>query len=41
LTGQGQPPAPLFAVSVLAVLLVLIGGLFYFRHMEGIIADLV
>jgi lipopolysaccharide transport system permease protein len=41
LTGQGQPPAPLFAVSVLAVLLVLIGGLFYFRRMEGIIADLV
>jgi len=41
LTGQGQPPAPLFAVSILAVLLVLIGGLFYFRRMEGFIADLV
>jgi lipopolysaccharide transport system permease protein len=41
LTGQGQPPAPLFAVSVLAVFLVLLGGLIYFRRMEGTIADLV
>jgi len=41
LTGQGQPPTPLFAVSVLAVLLVLISGLMYFRRMEGTIADLV
>lgn len=41
LTGQGQPPQSLFAVSVLAVFLVLLGGLIYFRRMEGIIADLV
>jgi len=41
LTGQGQPPQSLFAVSVLAVFLVLLGGLIYFRRMEGTIADLV
>ncbi len=41
LTGQGQPPHALFAVSVVAVFLVLIGGLIYFRKMEGTIADVV
>ncbi|MFA0739420.1 MAG: hypothetical protein LKKZDAJK_002542 [Candidatus Fervidibacter sp.] len=41
LTGQGQPPQSLFAVSVLAVFLVLLGGLIYFRRIEGTIADLV
>lgn len=41
LTGQGQPPGLLFGVSILAVLLILIGGLIYFRKMEGIVADLV
>jgi lipopolysaccharide transport system permease protein len=41
LTGQSQPPQSLFAVSVLAVFLVLLGGLIYFRRMEGTIADLV
>lgn len=41
LTGQGQPPGLLFGVSILAVLLILMGGLIYFRKMEGIVADLV
>ena len=41
LTGQGQPPQSLFAVSVLAVFMVLLGGLIYFRRIEGTIADLV
>lgn len=41
LTGQGQPPHALFAASIIAVLLVLIGGLVYFRKMEGTLADLV
>jgi lipopolysaccharide transport system permease protein len=39
-TGQGHPPALLW-VSVLVVLMVLIGGLIYFRRMEGTIADVV
>lgn len=38
--GQGHPPA-LLGVSVAAVLLVFAGGLFYFRKMEGTIADVV
>ncbi len=41
LTGQGNPPGILFGVSITAVLLALIGGLVYFRKMEGTIADLV
>lgn len=38
--GQGHPPA-LLGVSAVVVLFVLAGGLFYFRRMEGTIADLV
>lgn len=38
LLGQGQPSAVL-GVSVLAVLLVLCGGLLYFRHVEATVAD--
>jgi lipopolysaccharide transport system permease protein len=38
--GQGHPPA-LLGVSVAAVLLVLAGGLLYFRKMEGTVADVV
>ncbi|MEM1552641.1 MAG: ABC transporter permease [Candidatus Bathyarchaeia archaeon] len=41
LTGQGQPPTAMLFVSVAVVILVLIGGLFYFRRMEGVMADLV
>jgi lipopolysaccharide transport system permease protein len=37
----GSPPGPLVAVSALATLALLIGGLFYFRRMEGIFADVV
>ncbi|MCS7311826.1 MAG: ABC transporter permease [Acidobacteria bacterium] len=40
LTGQVHLPS-LLPVSVVAVALVLVGGLFYFRKMEGTIADLV
>jgi ABC-type polysaccharide/polyol phosphate export permease len=40
LTGGGQPRTPLFAVSIFAVLLVLISGLIYFRRMQGTITDL-
>ena len=41
LTGHGQPPNLFLAVSVGAVFAVLIGGLLYFRKMEGTIADVV
>jgi lipopolysaccharide transport system permease protein len=41
LTGRGQPPSLLLAVSAGAVLIVLIGGLAFFRRMEGTIADVV
>jgi len=39
LTGVGQPPGVLLGVSALAVLVVLVGGLAFFRRMEGTIAD--
>jgi lipopolysaccharide transport system permease protein len=38
--AQGYPSLPL-GVSVLSVLVVFVGGLFYFRHVEGTIVDLV
>ncbi len=41
LTGHGQPPTSLLAVSSGAVFVVLIGGLIFFRRMEGTIADVV
>jgi lipopolysaccharide transport system permease protein len=41
LTGQGQPPGPVLLASAAAVLLLLVGGLIYFRKMEGTIADVV
>jgi lipopolysaccharide transport system permease protein len=41
LTGDGVPPGAVLAASAGGVLVVLIGGLFYFRKMEGTIADLV
>ena len=41
LTGKGLAPGPLFAASACGVLLVLLGGLFYFRRMEGTVADIV
>jgi len=41
LTGQGQAPGQLMIASVVAVLLVLIGGLIYFQKMEGTVADVI
>jgi len=39
LTGHGQRPGPLLLASTAAVVLVLVGGLFFFQRMEGAIAD--
>lgn len=39
LTGHGFAPGPLFAASVCGVVFVLLGGVFYFRKMEGTVAD--
>ncbi|MEW6172004.1 MAG: ABC transporter permease [Bacillota bacterium] len=38
--GQGHPPA-LLGVSIVVVLFILAGGFFYFRKMEGTLADVV
>jgi lipopolysaccharide transport system permease protein len=39
LLGTGSAPGPVFAVSILASLLLLVSGLFYFRRMERTFAD--
>jgi lipopolysaccharide transport system permease protein len=41
LTGRGFAPGPLFATSCCGLVLVFMSGLFYFRRMEGAIADVV
>jgi len=41
LTGHGQPPSGLLAVSGAMVLLLVAGGVAYFQKMEGTIADVV
>lgn len=41
LTGQGQAPDAMMAVSAVAVLVLLFGGVLYFRRMETTIADVV
>jgi lipopolysaccharide transport system permease protein len=41
LTGRGNPPGLLVAVSASVVALVLAGGLMFFHRMEGTMADLV
>lgn len=41
LLGQGVPPGPMIAVSIAMVLLILVSGAFYFRHMERTFADVV
>ncbi len=41
LLGSADAPGPLLAVSVLIVILILIGGFYYFRHMEKTFADVV
>lgn len=40
-TGQGQPPGMLLFVSAFAVLVLLVGGLAYFRKTDKVVADLV
>ncbi len=39
LTGHGIAPGPLMLASASAVMMVVLGGLFFFQHMEGTIAD--
>jgi lipopolysaccharide transport system permease protein len=41
LTGKGQPPSAMLAVSGGALVLVLIGGMFFFSKMEDTFADVV
>jgi homopolymeric O-antigen transport system permease protein len=41
LMAQGEPPGALFAVSIIAVFATLLGGLLYFRRMEGTIEDVI
>ena len=41
LTGRGAGPGVALAVSVLAVLVVVVGGLLYFRKVEATMADMV
>jgi lipopolysaccharide transport system permease protein len=41
LLGRADPPHAMLAVSGLSVLLILIGGLYYFRRMERTFADVV
>jgi lipopolysaccharide transport system permease protein len=36
-----KPPGPMLAVSVVAVIMILVGGLYYFRRMEETFADIV
>lgn len=39
--GRGEPPGLMLAVSVAVVLIVLVGGLLYFRRMERSFADVI
>lgn len=41
LAGEPAPPVSLLAVSTIATLVMLIGGLFYFRRLESQFADLI
>ncbi len=41
LLGKAEPPGPLLWVSVVSVMVLLVGGLFYFRRMERSFADVV
>jgi lipopolysaccharide transport system permease protein len=41
LLGRREPPGPMLAASVVSVVLLLVGGLFYFRRMEKRFADVV
>jgi lipopolysaccharide transport system permease protein len=39
ITGRGQPPGLILLISSVAVVMVLLGGLFFFNRMEGTVAD--
>jgi lipopolysaccharide transport system permease protein len=39
LTGVGQPPGPQIVASVAMVVVLLLGGLFFFQRVEGTVAD--
>jgi lipopolysaccharide transport system permease protein len=41
LLGKSEPPGSLLIASILAVLLIFVGGLYYFRRMEQTFADVV
>jgi lipopolysaccharide transport system permease protein len=41
LLGQGSPPSPMLAVSALTVLVILVGGLYFFRRLEQSFVDVV
>jgi lipopolysaccharide transport system permease protein len=41
LTGRGNPPSILLGASVAGVVLLVVTGLFYFKKIEGVIADVV
>jgi lipopolysaccharide transport system permease protein len=41
LLGSGDPPGLMVLVSALVTLLILIGGLFYFRRMERSFGDVI
>ena len=41
LLGKAEPPGPMLWVSIVVVILVLLGGLYYFRRMEQQFADIV
>jgi lipopolysaccharide transport system permease protein len=41
LLGKGEAPGPMLAVSIATVVLILVGGLFYFRRMEEGFADII
>ena len=41
LLGKSSPPGTMLLVSVLVVLVLLVGGLYYFRRMEQEFADIV
>jgi lipopolysaccharide transport system permease protein len=41
LLGTTNPPGPMLAVSLVVVLMLLVGGLYYFRRMEKTFADVV
>jgi lipopolysaccharide transport system permease protein len=39
LTGHGQPPGPTILISAAMVMVLLVGGLIFFRRIEGTVTD--